>query len=172
LHVTEIAYEHFFNFSKFWGDKYVASNVQVINPATGKFEYIGKPYRYFETGQGSCMRRSLERIEADLLGLRIMAFGLLYDFTGNSNVSKVIKAKALVQQKDFLDAVNFKEPIDLFLVIGHNPVRPTDFSSTFSYVYKAIRAVHAKTPIQIFGGHSHIRDFVIYDGMTTALESG
>ena len=40
--MTEIAYEHFYNFSKVWGEKYVTSNVQIINPSTGQFEYIGK----------------------------------------------------------------------------------------------------------------------------------
>lgn len=58
------------------------------------------------------------------------------------------------------------------MVIGHNPVRPSDSSSTFATVFNAIRAVHPNKPIQIFGGHSHIRDFSVYDDKTTALESG
>lgn len=58
-----------------YGDRYLTSNVQISNPSTGEWEYIGKKYRYFTTEQG----------------LRIMAFGVLFDFTGNSNVSKVIK---------------------------------------------------------------------------------
>jgi len=52
LYVTEIAYEHFNNFSKVYGERYLTSNVQIINPATGKFEYIGAKYRYFTTEQG------------------------------------------------------------------------------------------------------------------------
>lgn len=39
-------------------------------------------------------------------------------------------------------------------------------------MFNAIRAVRPDTPIQIFGGHSHIRDFAVYDDKTTALESG
>lgn len=38
--------------------------------------------------------------------------------------------------------------------------------------YEAIRKAQPNIPIQVFGGHSHIRDFAIYDQMTTALESG
>ncbi|CAN9472754.1 putative ser thr protein phosphatase protein [Alternaria sp. MG1] len=53
LYVTEIAYETFSNFSKVYGDKYLTSNVQIINPATGQFEYIGSRYRYFTTEQGN-----------------------------------------------------------------------------------------------------------------------
>ncbi|KAH7081188.1 Metallo-dependent phosphatase-like protein [Paraphoma chrysanthemicola] len=156
LYVTEIAYETFNNFSKVYGDKYLTSNVQIVNPATKELEYIGAKYRYFTTEQG----------------LRIMAFGVLFDFTGNSNVSKVIKAADMVKQPWFQAAVNYTQPIDLFVVIGHNPVRTTVSSSTFGTVFSAIRAVRPNVPIQGFGGHTHIRDFVVYDNKATGLESG
>ena len=101
-----------------------------------------------------------------------MAFGVLYDFTGNSNVSRVIKAADLVKSPTFLEGVNYNQPIDLFLLIGHNPVRRTDSENTLGVIFDAIRAKHADIPIQIFGGHSHIRDFAVYDDSSTALESG
>ena len=86
-----------------------------------------------------------------------MAFGVLYDFTGNSNVSKVIKAADLVKESWFLDAVNYPQPIDLFIVMGHNPIRTTVSSSTFGILYKTIRGLRPNVPIQAFGGHTHIR---------------
>lgn len=101
-----------------------------------------------------------------------MAFGVLYDFTGNSNASKVIPAADMVKESWFKAAVNFTQPVDLFLLIGHNPARPTFSTSTLDTVFNAIRAVKPDTPIQIFGGHTHIRDFAVYDDKTTALESG
>jgi hypothetical protein len=52
LYVSEIAYETFANFSKLYGERYLTSNVQILNPATGKFEYIGSKYRYFTTAHG------------------------------------------------------------------------------------------------------------------------
>jgi 2',3'-cyclic-nucleotide 2'-phosphodiesterase (5'-nucleotidase family) len=52
LYVTEIAYETFNNFSKVYGDRYLTSNVQIKDPATGEFKYIGNQYRYFKTEQG------------------------------------------------------------------------------------------------------------------------
>ena len=130
--------------------------MQIVNPATGLFEYIGKQFRYFTTAHG----------------LRIMTFGVLYDFTGNSNVSKVIKAADMIKQQWFLDAVNYSEPIDLFLLIGHNPIRTTNSASTFGLLYKTIRAMRPSVPLQAFGGHTHIRDFQVYDDMSTGLESG
>jgi hypothetical protein len=105
-------------------------------------------------------------------GLRIMAFGVLFDFTGNSNVSKVIKAADMVKQPWFQEAINYTKPIDLFVVTGHNPVRTTVSSSTIGTVYSAIRKVRPDVPIQAFGGHTHIRDFVVYDNKATGLESG
>ena len=90
---------------------------------------------------------------------------------GNSNVSRVIKATDMVKQDWFVDAIN-TQPVDLFLLLGHNIARPSTGGSTFGTVYDAIRSVHPSTPIQIFGGHSHIRDFAVVDQQTTALESG
>jgi 3-deoxy-D-manno-octulosonic acid (KDO) 8-phosphate synthase len=86
-----------------------------------------------------------------------MAFGVLYDFTGNSNVSKVIKAADLVKEPWFLSAIDYEKPIDLFVVIGHNPIRATERASTFGLVYQTIRDIRPEVPIQTFGGHFHTR---------------
>nr|OQO29820.1 hypothetical protein B0A51_01977 [Rachicladosporium sp. CCFEE 5018] len=156
LYISDIAYEDFYNFSRHYGDRYLTSNVQILNPATSQYEYIGHTHRYFKTEHG----------------LRIMAFGVLFDFTGNSNASKVIPAATMVNQTWFQNALHDKRPVDLYLVTGHNPARPTDKSSTFKTVFNAIRAVKPNAPVQFFGGHSHIRDFAVYDDKSTALESG
>ncbi|KAK7551518.1 Metallo-dependent phosphatase-like protein [Phyllosticta citricarpa] len=156
LYVTEIAYEHFNQFAKVYGDRYLTSNVQILNPSNGQFEYLGKQYRYFTTEHG----------------VRIMAFGFLFDFTGNSNVSKVIKADDVLKEQWFLDALNFDQPIDMFVVIGHNAARTTDKTSTMGKYFGAIRDKYPDTPIQVFGGHTHQRDFVVYDNKATAIESG
>ncbi|KAF4637576.1 hypothetical protein G7Y89_g499 [Cudoniella acicularis] len=156
LYVSEIAYERFYYFSRVWGDKYLTSNVQIINPTTGSFEYIGKQYRYFTTPQG----------------LRIMAFGVLFDFGGSSNISKVTKAADVIKQQCLIDAVYYKKPIDLFLMVGHNPVRRSDPTSTFGFVHDTIRAMRPTIPIQIFSAHTHIRDFQVYSDTSTGIESG
>ena len=101
----------------------MTGNVQVLNPSKSQFEYNGQQYHYLTTR----------------MGLRIMSFGFLYDFTGNSNVSRVITARNSVNQTWFRNAVNFPEPIDLFVVLEHNPPRPTVSGSTFGTIYNAIR---------------------------------
>lgn len=78
----------------------------------------------------------------------------------------------MIKESWFTEALASKEPVDLFILFGHNPVRPTDSASTFKLVLDAIRASHAKTPIQVLGGHSHIRDFAVYDDSAVGIESG
>ena len=60
LAVTEIAYEHFNQFAKGYGDRYVTRNVEILNPQTGQFEFVGKPYRYFTTEQGEFVSAELD----------------------------------------------------------------------------------------------------------------
>ncbi|KAM4055274.1 hypothetical protein HRG_006070 [Hirsutella rhossiliensis] len=156
LYVSEVAYQMFNEYARKWGDKYVTSNVQVLNQTSGKYEYVGATHRYFTTAQG----------------LRIKAFGVLFDFKGNSNASRVLKAKDMVKESWFAETLTANEPVDLFILFGHNPVRQTDPSSTFKVVFDAIRAAHPETPVQIFGGHTHIRDLAVYDDAAVGLESG
>ncbi|ELR06839.1 hypothetical protein VC83_09396 [Pseudogymnoascus destructans] len=154
LYVSDIAYETFADFSTFYGDRYVTSNVQIFNQKTNKYEYAGSKYRYFTTDHG----------------IRIVAFGVLFDFTGNSNASIVTPAVKMVKEQWFLDALDIDRPIDMFLVIGHNAIQGS--TSTTGTVLTAIRAVHPDKLIQVFGGHTHIRDAVIYDHAAVGIESG
>jgi 2',3'-cyclic-nucleotide 2'-phosphodiesterase (5'-nucleotidase family) len=52
LYVSDIAYDHFHQFAKVFGDRYLTSNVRIKAP-NGDFEYIGKQYRYFTTKRGA-----------------------------------------------------------------------------------------------------------------------
>lgn len=54
LYLANVAYLTFKNFSTFWGDKYLTSNVQIVDPVTNSWEYVGKTHRYFTTEQGMC----------------------------------------------------------------------------------------------------------------------
>lgn len=91
---------------------------------------------------------------------------MLYDFTGYDKGTYVQKVEDMVKEAWFLQAI--KEEPDLFLLAGHMPVS----KDKWPFVYDAIRAVHPLTPITVFGGHTHIRDCVQFDGRSMALESG
>ncbi|PNS17123.1 Secreted protein [Sphaceloma murrayae] len=134
-------------------NNYLASNLDIYNPETGKREALAPRYRKFTTKNQ---------------GIRIIAFGFLFDFHGNANNTVVIPVEQTIKEKWFQDAIHDRE-VDLFVVAGHVPVRD---STETTALYKAIRAVQWDTPIQFFGGHTHIRDYAIYDKASVGLESG
>lgn len=192
LYVADISYETFNGFAKVYGERYITSNVQIKDPKTGTLEYIGNRYRYFTTKQGELEYSFNWSVFSRLTiqGLRIMSFGVIFDFAANSNATKITKAIDLVKEEWFLKAVNYdsETPIDLFVVIGHNPIRGN--ISTFGPIYDTIRSLRPDIPIQFFGGHTHIRflvfsllsfffsrlmahrDFIVYDQISTGIESG
>jgi hypothetical protein len=56
LYDSEVAYQTYNDFSKFWGEKYLTSNVEIFNPDTNTWEYIGQTHRYFTTTHGELTR--------------------------------------------------------------------------------------------------------------------
>lgn len=64
----------------------------------------------------------------------------------------------------FLDAI--EDAPDYFVLVGHMPAR--GWTGEWTPVYDAIRARHPLTPIFVFGGHTHVRDCVQYDGRSIA----
>lgn len=135
-----------------FGDNYVSSNIDIYNPKTNKVEPLAQRFK---------------KITTKNQGIRILAFGFLYDFTGNANNTIVKKVEDTVKEQWFQDAIRDKE-IDLILVAGHVAIR----SPEYDCLYKTIRDVRWDIPIQFLGGHTHIRDYKRYDAKSYALESG
>ncbi|MCJ1243205.1 hypothetical protein MMC30_000402 [Trapelia coarctata] len=143
--------EYLYTVPNFKGN-YLASNLDIFDPKTGEKVPLARRYRKFTTKNQ---------------GIRIVAFGFLFDFTGNANNTVVQPVQETINEKWFQDAVTDRE-VDLFVVTGHVAIR----SEEYSKIYKAIRAEQWDTPIQFFGGHTHIRDYKKYDSKAYALESG
>jgi hypothetical protein len=101
-----------------------------------------------------------------------MAFGVLFDFAGNNATTRVANARDMVREQWFQQAVKSSKPIDMFVVLGHNPVGRGKDISTFPVVFDAIRAFRPDTPITFLGGHTHVRDTVVYDNKAVAMASG
>ena len=131
--------------------KYLASNLDYIKPETGQTIPMAQRFRKFTTKNQ---------------GIRVLAFGFLFDFTGNANNTVVQPVEKTIQETWFQDAI--REDVDLFLVIGHVMLHGPEYKA----LYKAIRSENWDTPIQFFGGHSHIRDYARYDSKAYALQSG
>ncbi|KXT05543.1 hypothetical protein AC578_3689 [Pseudocercospora eumusae] len=132
---------------------YIASNLDIFNPKTGEQVPLAQRFRKFTTKNQ---------------GIRIVAFGFLFNFKGNANNTIVQPVEEAIKEQWFKDAIDDKE-VDLFLVAGHVPVRD---SPEFEAVFKAIRAVNWDTPIVFFGGHTHIRDYRKFGNKAWGLESG
>ena len=131
---------------------YLASNLDIIDPKTGEQRPLAQRFKKFTTKNQ---------------GIRVLAFGFLFNFRGNSNSTIVQMVQETIREKWFQEAIRDRE-VDLFLVIGHVPLRTQEFAS----IFKAIREQQWDVPIQFFGGHTHIRDYAKYDSKAYGLESG
>ncbi|KHO01330.1 Ser/Thr protein phosphatase family [Metarhizium album ARSEF 1941] len=134
-----------------FGDKYVASNVDLIDRETGKRKPLAQRYRKFKT---------------ENRGLDIVAFGFLFDFQGNANNTAVQPVAETIKEKWFQEAI--REKPDLFVVAGHVGLRMPEFRTIFT----ALRKQNWHTPIVFFGGHAHVRDALSYDSQAFAMASG
>lgn len=131
---------------------YLASNIDIIDPDTGDLVPLAPRFKKFTTKKQ---------------GIRIVAFGFLFDFNGNYNNTAVKKVEDTVKEDWFQEAIRDKD-VDLFLVAGHVPVHSKEYET----IFKEIRTIKWDTPIQFFGGHFHIRDYAKYDAKAYGLASG
>ncbi|KAK4456758.1 Metallo-dependent phosphatase-like protein [Cladorrhinum samala] len=132
-------------------DRYIASNLDYIDAESGERVPMAQRYRKFQTKN--------QKVD-------VVAFGFLFDFTGNDKNTIVQPVKETIQEAWFQRAI--REQTDVFIVIGHVGVQMPEFKD----IFKAIRAENPTTPILFFGGHVHIRDATSYDERSFAIASG
>lgn len=152
LYKNSSAIDDFTKLVPLYGPNYLASNLDILDPDTGKQVPFASRYRTFTT---------------KLQGLRILAFGFIFDFDRNGQVTIVQQVNDTVHEAWFKQAVASNE-VDLIIVIGHVALR----SYEFELVHEAIRRQQPDVPIQFFGGHYHVRDYRIFDNKAHALASG
>lgn len=131
---------------------YLASNLDIYSPDTGDLEPLAPRFKKFTTKNQ---------------GIRILAFSFLFDFQGNANNTVVMPVERTVEEDWFQEAIRDRD-VDLIIVFGHVAVR----SKEYNILFKTIRSVQWDTPLQFFAGHTHIRDYKIYDRKSAAIESG
>ncbi|AGO12865.1 AaceriADL392Wp [[Ashbya] aceris (nom. inval.)] len=138
-------------------DKYVTSNVEFITDDGEVFPF-GNKYRYFETPNQK---------------LRVLAFSFIFDF---KSAAKNVKLTPLAQEikKEWFTKTVAEYPaekVDIIVVMGHLPIT-RGINEELLELHKQLRALYPNTLIQYFGGHTHVRDFVVLDDKATALQSG
>lgn len=138
----------------YYGEKYVCSNVEYLKD--GNWSLFGQRFRYFETA---------------VQKTRILAFSFLFDFNRNNQNTRVTPIAKAIHEDWFRDVVEeYKDKVDMVVVVGHVPVDRR--WNELSVLHGELRTHFPLTKIQYFGGHSHIRDFVLYDENLTGLQSG
>ncbi|GIZ38376.1 hypothetical protein CKM354_000179400 [Cercospora kikuchii] len=150
LYTTQIANDTYHNFAPNWGGRYLTSNVDIYD--NGVQKPFSDRYAYYQTK----------------MGIRVMSFAFIFNFTGNSNATVVTPVGTAVQQSWFREQAS-RQDIDLFVISGHITLRQ---STEWNLIYAAIRQYHPTTPIQIFGGHRHIRDAVAWDASAVGTAAG
>lgn len=136
-------------------ENYVCSNVEYTQ--NGSWHAFGAKYRYFAT---------------PVRGIRILSFAFLFDFNRNNVRTRVTPIAEAIEQEWFLQVLQQYPPetVDMLLIVGHLPI--TRKWSEVGVLHAKLRTYYPDTKIQYFGGHSHIRDFVVYDHHLTGLQSG
>lgn len=138
-----------------YGHNYVCLNVEAL--VNGLYVPIGHKFRYFVT---------------PMQKIRVLSFAFLFDFPRANQKTRVTAIENAVSEKWFLDVLDSYSPddIDLVVVVGHMPVSRR--WAELLVLHRALRLRYPTTIIQYFGGHSHIRDFLVMDEFLTGLQSG
>ncbi|KAE8152740.1 Metallo-dependent phosphatase-like protein [Aspergillus avenaceus] len=149
------------NISKIYGDRYLTSNVYIKEEGKEE-EPIGVPYRYFTTKHNT----------------RVMAFGVMYDDKKNDPNIKIENIREIMARSWFSEAM--KKEVDLYVLLGHGSLRknPRDpqhdgaFLDFQRQLRNRLNKEGKNIPIQLIGGHTHVRDFRCFDELTFGLQSG
>lgn len=134
--------------------QYISSNVEIlINQTLVPF---GNKFKYFLTPKTNT---------------KILAFGFLFDFNRSNKGTKVTPINEVIEQEWFIQTLeDHLHKTDLILIVTHVPI--SHYWPELYEFHLFIRKYYPSTTIQYFGGHSHIRDFVVFDKNATGLQSG
>lgn len=132
-------------------DNYLASNLDYIDPQTGEAVPMAPRYKKFQTKNQK---------------LNVVAFGFLFDFTGNANNTIVQPVSKTIKEEWFQNAI--REKPDVFVVIGHIGLRMDEIKQ----IYNEIRKQNWFTPLAFFAGHAHVRDAISLDAKSFGIASG
>ncbi|EEB07495.1 phosphoprotein phosphatase [Schizosaccharomyces japonicus yFS275] len=152
LYVPKVALDTYLNFVPLWQGRYLASNVQVWNETLSTYVPFGERFYFFQTKHS----------------LNVLALGFVQPFSGVAENIRVQSMFDVFQESWWHEIENIKN-VDVIILLLHIPVRQ---SLDTKLLHAHLRQIFPHVPIQILGGHSHVRDFTIYDSSSTALQSG
>lgn len=157
LYTEESSIQEYEGAVQHFGEKYVSTNVEYLLE-NGTWVPFGNKYRYFVTPNQKS---------------RVLALSFLFNFRRANSRTRVTPAVEIVHQDWFADilAAFPEEELDYIVIYGHIPVTDLDEEELLR-LHIFLRNYYPNIIIQYLGGHSHIRDFVIHDHKSSALQSG
>ncbi|KAI5952277.1 hypothetical protein KGF54_003143 [Candida jiufengensis] len=155
LYLWESSKQEYEAVEKYFPHNYISSNVE-FKLDNGTFVPFGSKYRYFTTKNQK---------------KKVLAFGFLFDFKRFNEGTKVTPIKEEVEKKWFKNVLKkYEGKVDLIVIAGHTPI--AHGWPEFYHLHSHLREYYPDTIIQYFGGHSHIRDFAVFDNKSTGIQSG
>ncbi|WBW73515.1 5'-nucleotidase, NT5E family [Schizosaccharomyces osmophilus] len=152
LYLPIVMNDTYHNFIPSWNGRYLASNVDMYDEKTDTYTPFGEKYAIFDTPHN----------------VRILSLGFVGSFSGGCNEARVLPMEITLQHS-WWNEIRELEDIDLILIAGHIPVHD---SSELDQLLLKLRKEFPDTIIQVLGGHSHIRDYAVYDEKAAGLQSG
>ena len=139
-------------------NKFVSSNVEfILEDGITKVPF-GSKYSYIKTQNK---------------GFRILALSFMFNFRRFNARTEVTPFQEELKKLWFKEMVHDypETKLDVLLVFGHLPITDHE-SQEINQLHDTLRMYYPNIVIQYFGGHSHIRDFAVFDNKSTGLQSG
>lgn len=158
LYKEEISKLEFENVVPRYGENFISTNVEYKNDDDEWVIFGNNTHRYFET---------------KINKFKILAFSFMFDFTMGNDRVRVTPIRDIIKQDwliELMDDYSKNYEIDSLVIVGHIPI--THDWLELDELHQFLRSYFPTTYIQYLGGHSHIRDFTIYDNLSTGLQSG
>ena len=149
-------------FIEWYGDRYISSNVQ------------------FSTNMTSSTTQHQQKKAAQPIGnyyymlkgkhYNVLTFGFLYNMQNYALSVKVVEVETIVQESWFVDVLKKSDEYDAILVLAHMDVR----DPLCQIILDAIRTItgDSNVPVQFITGHTHIRDYNVFETLSTSFEAG
>ena len=134
-------------YADWWGKRYLSSNIVV----TQTREPLGHLYHVLRSEDHS-----------------VLTFGFLYNMKDNVNVTTVLRVQTVVEEPWFKQALH-SEPFDGILVLAHMGVADPLVQTILD---KIRHELGNGMPVQFITGHTHHRDYAVFDTYSTSFEAG
>lgn len=106
----------------------------------------------------------------------VLTFGFLYNMKNSAPSVTVQEVEAAVREDWFVTVVQNTDEYDAILVLAHMDVRDplcqVILGAIRNITAAAAHGTNAEVPVQFITGHTHVRDYQVFDPLSTSFEPG